>query len=373
MKATRVYRTNVFVYMATTLIFVSIASCRNTETQEVKKNNYQTMVIKPGSKALETNYVSVIRGKQNVEIRPQVSGTITEIRIKEGATVRKGETLFIIDQAPYLAALKTAIANVKSAEAKLANARLSLDSKTTLHQENVVSDFDLQTARNVLLEAEANLEQAKAQQNIAGTNLSYTEIKSPVNGVASMIPYRVGALVSNNIVEPLITVSDDEDVHAYFSMTENQILDIIQQQGSLDNQMNNATEVKFRLSNGNIYNYSGQIDAVSGTIDYNTGTVSIRATFPNPDKLLRNGGTGQVILTTKKNHCIVIPQSATYEIQNRIFVYRVVKNKATSTAIEVENINNGKEYIVTSGLKEGDIIISEGAGLVHEGAIISNI
>lgn len=371
MKAERFHRTNLFVLMAITSFLLTV-SCKNKETQEIKEKNYQTMEIKPSSKTVETNYVSIIRGKQSVEIRPQVSGTITDICIKDGATVRKGEVLFIIDQAPYLAALKTATANVKSAEAKLTNAQLTLDSKIALHKENIVSDFDLQIARNALLEAEATLEQAIAQQSNATTNLSYTEIKSPVNGVASMISYRVGALVSNNIEEPLITVSDDEEVHAYFSLTENQILDIIQQQDSLDNRINGKTEIKLQLSNGSIYDYTGQIDAISGTIDYNTGNISIRATFPNPDKLLRNGATGQVILTTKKSHCFVIPQSATYEIQNRIFVYKVVNSKATSVAIEVENINDGKEYIVTSGLKEGDIIICEGAGLVQEGAIVSN-
>lgn len=370
MKTSEIHRTSVAALVLLALVLL-IVSCNSTGEQNEKSPDYQLMVVKPGSKTLETNYVSVIKGKQNVEIRPQINGTITEIRIEEGAAVRKGEILFVIDQAPYRAALKMATANVKSAEAKLATARMTADSKEALRKENVVSDFDLQTARNALLEAQAALELAEAQQSNAATDLSYTEIKSPVNGVAGMIPYRVGALVDNNIPEPLITVSDDEEVYAYFSMTENQVLDIIQQQGSLDKLIRDAAEVKLRLGNGTLYTHAGKIDAVSGTIEPGTGTVSIRAVFPNPERWLRNGGTGKVVLTTPKTDCIVIPQSATYEIQNRRFVYKVVDGKAVSTPIEVENTNDGKEYIVTSGLQEGDTIIPEGAGLVREGAVVS--
>lgn len=370
MKVSEIHRTSITVLASiATLLFV--ASCKSIEEQNEKSLDYQMMVVKPGSKALEANYVSVIRGRQNVEIRPQISGTITEIRIEEGATVRKGEILFIIDQAPYRAALKTANASVKSAEANLANAQMTVESKEILRKKNIISDFDLQTSRNALLGAQAALEQAEAQQNSAATGLSYTEIKSPVNGVTSMIPYRVGTLVDSSIAEPLITVSDDEDVYAYFSMTENQILDIIQQKGSFEKLIQDATEVKLRLGNGTMYPHTGKIDAVSGTIDPITGTVSIRAVFPNPERLLRNGGTGQVVLSTLKNNCFIIPQSATYEIQNRKFVYKVLNGKAASTAIEVDNTNDSKDYIVISGLQEGDTIISEGAGLVREGAMVS--
>lgn len=370
MKAFEIHRASISLLAVLALVLL-IVSCNSTGEQNEKSPDFQMMVIKPGSKTLETNYVSVIKGKQNVEIRPQINGTITEIRIKEGAAVRKGEILFIIDQAPYRAAVKMAAANVKGAEAKLATARLTVDSKEALRKGEIISDFDLQTARNALLEAQAALELAEAQQSNAATDLSYTEIKSPVNGVTGMIPYRVGALVDSNIPEPLITVSDNEDAYAYFSMTENQVLEIIQQQGSFEKLIQDATEVKLRLGNGTLYPHTGKIDAVSGTIEPGTGTVSIRAVFPNPERWLRNGGTGQVVLTTSKTDCIIIPQSATYEIQNRRFVYKVVDGKAVSTPIEVENTNDGKEYIVTSGLQEGDTIISEGAGLVREGAIVS--
>lgn len=182
------------------------------------------MEVTRGTRTLNQNYTAVINGRQSVEIRPQVSGTITQICIDEGAKVKKGQTLVIIDQVPYEAALQTAVANVKNAEAAVATARLTAESKEELFKEHVVSDFDLQTARNSLFQAEATLAQAKADEINARNNLSYTEVKSPVDGVSGMLPYRVGALVDASISTPLTTVSDDEEMYVYFSMTESQIL-----------------------------------------------------------------------------------------------------------------------------------------------------
>lgn len=333
---------------------------------------YKTLTVTQSNQVLKSDYTATLRGRQYVEIRPQVSGIITEICITAGDAVRKGQTLFIIDQVPYKAALKTAIANVKSAEAKLATAKLTADSKAELYKERVVSEFDLQTARNELAAAEAALAQAKAQEVNARNDLSYTEVKSPVNGVASMIPYRVGALVSSSITEPLVTVSDDSDVYAYFSMTENQILDFIQQYGSLKKAMENMDEVELVMSNGKTYPHKGKVDAISGTVDEGTGSVGLRAVFSNPEQFLRNGGSGKVVVPTVKEGCIVIPQAATYELQNRIFVYKVVDGKAQSAPVEVFRLNNGTEYVVETGLAPGDIIIAEGAGLVREGTVIKS-
>lgn len=272
---------------------------------------------------------------------------------------------------PYKAALETALANVKSAEAQLQTARLTANSKEELYKEKVVSDFDRQTARNELLEAEAALAQAKAEETNARNNLSYTEVRSPVDGVASMIPYRVGALVSSSITEPLVTVSDDKNIYAYFSMAENQILDLIQQYGSLEEACRNMPSVGLTMSNGKVYEKAGRIDAISGTIDESTGVVTIRAVFPNENHLLRNGGSGTVSVPTIHKNCIVIPKSATYELQNRIFTWKVVDGKTQSAPISVYKYNDGQTYIVLSGLSAGDIIIAEGAGLMKEGTTIN--
>lgn len=192
-----------------------LSACKESQRREGTAM-YKTITVEPTNRTLKSGYTATLRGRQFVEVRPQVSGIITEIKINEGDAVHKGQTLFIIDQVPYKAALETAVANVKSAEAKLATARLSAESKAELFKEQVVSEFDLQTAKNELAEAEAALAQAKAQETNARNDLSYTEVKSPVDGVASMIPYRVGALVSSTISEPLVSVSDDQEVYAYF-------------------------------------------------------------------------------------------------------------------------------------------------------------
>ena len=353
---------------------IALASCNQNKTQTAaqKENYYETMEVTLSDRTLTTGYSAAISGVQTVEIRPQVSGMITDILIEEGESVTKGQVLFVIDQTPYKAAYEIAVANVKSAEAALSTAKLILDSNKNLYEQDVVSEFDLMTAQNDLTEAEARLALCKAEEVNASNNLSYTEVRSPVNGVASMIPYRVGALVNSNIAQPLVTVSDDSRVYAYFSMAENQMLDMVQQYGSLNSAIRQMPEVELIMSNGEKYEYTGKINAISGTISESTGAVSIRAVFSNRNHLLRNGGSGTIIIPMTLQNCMVIPQSATYELQDRVFVYKVVDGKASSTEIHIAPQNNGVEYIVTGGLEVGDIIVAEGAGLIKEGTPIKS-
>ena len=348
------------------------SSCRQSSNSSTQKGDtyYPVFEVQKSDIVLTTGYSAAISGVQTVEIRPQVSGMITDILIEEGESVSKGQVLFIIDQTPYKAAYEIAVASVKSAEAALSTAKLIYESNKDLYEQDVVSEFDLMTAQNDLTDAEARLTLCKAEEVNASNNLSYTEVRSPVNGVASMIPYRVGALVSSNIVQPLVTVSDDSKVYAYFSMAENQMLDMVQQYGSLNNAIKQMPEVELIMSNGQVYEHKGKINAISGTISESTGSVSIRAVFNNRNHLLRNGGSGTIIIPSEHKNCIVIPKSSTYELQDRIFVYRVIDGKASSTEIKVSPQDNGKEYIVTGGLEVGDIIIAEGAGLIKEGTAI---
>ncbi len=225
-----------------------------------------------------------------------MSGIITRICINEGDPVHKGQTLFIIDQVPYKAALETAVANVKSAEAKLATAKLTADSKAELYKEQIVSEFDLQTARNEQAAAEAALAQAKAQEVNARNDLSYTEGKKPGERSSqhdSLSCRGVGEQQYHRAVK--VTVSDDSEVYAYFSMTENQILDFVQQYGSLKKAIENMDEVELTMSNGKTYSHVGKVDAISGTVDEGTGAVGLRVVFVYPDQFLRNGGSGKVI------------------------------------------------------------------------------
>lgn len=332
----------------------------------------KTMVVEQKDMTLQRQYSARMTGRQIVEVRPQVSGCITRICINEGEAVKKGQLLFVIDQVPYRAALEVAVAAHKSAEARLATARMNYENERRLQEQQVVGEVSVVTLQNTLAEAEAALAQAKAQEVNARNNLNYTEVKSPVSGVASMIPWHVGSLVGSSISEPLVTVADDSEMLVYFSISENQALDLIAQYGSIDAFVKKAPAVSLRLNNSQPYAQQGRISAISGTVDAQTGAVTLRATFPNVGGLLHHGGSATVVVPTHRTGCIVIPQEATYELQNRMFVYRVVNGKTKATPVTLYPQNNGQEYIVEEGLNVGDTIIAEGAGLLKEGIEVKN-
>ena len=350
------------------LVFVS---CQEKK-QEKAALVYKTMKVERSSQAVKANYSATMKGREIVEVRPQVSGLITKILIAEGQDVRKGQALFVIDQVPYQAALNTAEASLKSAQAAEQSAQLTYDSKKQLRDQQVISDFEMQTTYQALLSAQAQVAQAQAQVVNARNSLSYTVVKSPVNGVAGMIPYHVGSLVSSSISEPLISVCDDSEMWVYFSLSEREVTDLTLQYGSLEKFMQGMPDVSLLLSNGKEYDVQGKVDAVSGIVDPKSGAVSVRAVFPNPQHLLRNGGTGTVVVSTVRDGVIVIPQTATFELQNKVFVYRVVDGKTSQTAIQVAPLDDGISYIVEEGLTEGDVIIAEGAGLLKDGLPIEH-
>lgn len=347
-------------------------SCSQNKTSTTESSEYPLMTLKREDRQLTEQYAAVIRGRQDVEVRPQVSGTITQVRVEEGAKVKRGQILFIIDQVPYKAAVEVAKAAVATAEAAEETARQTLEGKQMLYADKVISDFELRTAQNEYKSAQAATMQAHAELVNARNNLSYTEVKSPVDGVAGMTDFRIGALVSATMTEPLISVSDNSRMLAYFSLTEKQVLSLTKQYGSLEEVLKSFPEVSLKLNDGSVYEHKGKIDVISGIIDKTTGTVSLRAIFDNSNGRLMSGGQANIILPYDRPGSIVIPQEATYEIQNRIFAYRVIDGVAKSTSIEVFPINNGKEYIVESGLEEGDVIVSEGAGLLKDGTKIAN-
>ncbi len=214
------------------------------------------------------------------------------------------------------------------------------------------------------------LAQAKAQEVSARNNLSYTEVKSPSDGVIGTLPYRVGALVSASLPQPLTTVSDNSDMYVYFSMTENQLLALTRQYGSKAEALKNMPEVELQLNDKSMYGEKGRIETISGVVDRNTGTASLRAVFPNKNGLLYSGTSGNVILPVTMKGSLVIPQATTFEIQDITYVYKVVDGKAQSAPVSVTRVNGGQEYIVNDGLKEGDIIVAEGVGLLREGTPI---
>ena len=335
--------------------------------QTAPVTGYNLVTLQPEDRTIYTSYSATIQGRQDIAIYPQVSGYITKLAVTEGQQVKKGQTLFIIDQVPYQAALNTAVANVKAAEASLATAKLTYENKEKLFEKNVISDVDLTTARNSYLTAQAQLAQMQAQEVNARNNLSYTVVTSPSNGVIGVLPYREGALVSASLPQPLTTVSDNSQMYIYFSMTENQLLSLLKEYGSKEAAIKNMPAVELRLSDGSLYDEKGHIEAISGVIDQNTGSVSVKAVFDNKNGLLHSGASGNIIIPETIEQCVVIPQAATFEVQEKIFAYKVTDGIANPVEVTVTKVNGGKDYIVTSGLAFGDTIVAEGAGLLRAG------
>lgn len=345
------------------------AGCKS-EVQSQPQTEYGSMAIALSDIETVEKFPATICGRQDVDIYPQVSGKITSVNVREGERVRSGQTLFVIDQVPYKAALQTAEANLGSAKAGVASARLDYDGKKELFREKVISAFELQKAENSLMAAEAAQAQAEAQVTDARNNLSYTVVSSPCDGVVGTIPFRAGYLVSPSIASPLTTISDNSEMYVYFSMPENRIIKLIRAYGSAEKVLAAMPEVSLYLSDGSAYGSEGHIESVSGVLDRATGAASVRAVFKNPDGLLHSGGAGNVGLVRKLDGVIRIPQSATYELQDKVYAYRVIDGKARAARLRVEPVKEDNSYVVLEGLSVGDVIVTEGVGNLQDGAEI---
>ena len=342
--------------------------CKEETTKTKQTREYNVMILQTASRKLSSTYSATIRGKQDVDIRTKVEGYITDIKVKEGSIVKQGQTLFVIDQAQYLAALATAEAKVEVKQALVEASQLSAAAKEVLFEQNIVSEFDLRMARTNLAASKAELAQAKADELTASNNLAYTLIKSPVDGVVGTLPFRVGTFVRPSESTPITTVSDNSEMYVYFSLSESQVLSLKRQYGALENALVEMPDVELQLSDGTIYSEKGRIEAISGIIDPTTGSVTLRAKFPNKKRLLISGGSGTIILPHRQEGCVVIPQHATYEVQDKVYAYKVENGIAKAKIISVFEISNGKEFIVQSGLMEGDTIVVEGIGILRDGA-----
>ena len=338
------------------------------EEDEESVGEYRTLTISTQDFTIVREFTAMIESDQPADIRPQISGRITQICVKEGSRVKKGQPLVILDQVPYQAAVRNAEAKVGSAKAQLATARQTLEGKEQLFKQNVIGDFDLNKARNEAAEAEAALAEAKADLTTAQNELSYTVIKSPSDGVLSMIEYRIGELVDPSMEKELATISDPRHIHAYLGISEKTLYDLTQYyQCSIEELPDKMPEVTITTYWGKEMKHKGRIDAISGNVESSTGTVVIRASFDNPDGLFHNNSNAILMLPYSVKDAIVIPQEATFDIQDKIFVFKVENGRTKQTAIEIMPYHDGYNYVVTSGLKVGDVIIAEGAGLLKDG------
>lgn len=364
--------TAVAAVVAAVVVSAQLTGCGGGQQQGQQQQvpDIEVITMAPAVSELSNTFPAIIRGKTDVEVRPLVSGFITKVCVDEGQSVRKGQTLFILDQVQYQAAVEQARAAVESARAAVNTAQSNERNQKMLYEKNIISQTQWQNAADQLAQAQAGLNQAKAALTTAQKNLSYTVVTAPSDGVVGSIPNREGSLASPQSAVPLTTVSDINEVYAYFSLNEKDILNLTDNgQKTISQALAEMPEVKLMLANGTMYPLSGKVSTIAGTNDNATGSASVRALFQNTNGMLRSGSTGSIIIPNVSNEALLVPQSATFEIQDKRFVYTLNDSNITvSTPIEVLDINDGQNYVVTNGLKAGDRVVVEGVGIaVREG------
>ncbi len=329
-------------------------------------NEYPVVAVGTSSADMQSTYPATIKGVQDVEIRPKVQGFITQINVKEGQTVGAGQVLFVLDNETATQQVRQAQAAVNTAQQQCNTAKLTYENAQKLHEAKVVGDYELQTAQNNYEVAQAQLAQSQASLASAKEQLSYSYVKSPASGVVGTLPYKKGALVNNANV--LTTVSNISSMEVYFSVTEKAAMQL-QVAG-----LQTLPSVKLQLADGSIYGHEGKVTKMSGVIDQATGSVQLIALFQNPEKLLKSGGAGTIIIPRLANDVIIIPQSCVSEVQNKKFVYLLGSdNKVKYSEIKVDAQNDGVNYIVTEGLKTGDKYVTNGITKLTDGMEIKPI
>lgn len=335
--------------------------------------DYPVITISPHNTTLNIDYPATIEGQQNIEIRPKIDGYIERIFVDEGATVKKGQRLFQINAPQYEQEVRTAQANIKIAQANVNAAEMEVNKVRPLVEKDIISSYELESAQFTLQSNQAALAQAQATLVNARTNLSYTMVTSPVNGVIGTLPYKIGSLVSSTTTLPLTTVSNISNIYAYFSINEKQALafEAVAKGATNEERAKYIPPVTLVMANGNEFPEKGRIETASGMINIETGSVRIRATFPNPKSIVRSGSSGIVRIPVTIDTAILVPQKSTYEIQGKKFVY-LVSDSATVKSVEI-NIrpdNSGQFFVVEEGLKAGDKIVLEGVAGLRENMAI---
>lgn len=362
----------IILLLITTLLF--LASCTNNPDQMAAAPAPSLPVITINQSSQETfvDYPASIQGATDLEIRPQIAGTIDRVLVNEGQLVSKGQLLFQITELPFRAQLNNAKAALQAAQAAVLNAQLEIDKLTPLVQAKVVSAFQLQTAKTTHQIALANVEQAKSNVNSAQINLNYTQIKAPISGYIGRLPKKQGSLVSPADVEALTQLSDVHEVHVYFSLAETDFISFnAKYQGkSVADRIKHLPQVSLVLADQTLYPQQGKIDMIDGQFDKTTGAITLRASFANANGLLRSGNTGKIRLAIEHNNVLLVPQASTIEIQDKIFVFAVGKdNKISKQPIKILG-TSGNNYLIEDGLKSGDQIVSKGFESLKEGDLI---
>ena len=339
------------------------------ETTPSVKDSYRILRVERQDYTLNREFFVKLESKHNIGVRPLVSGRLTKICVKEGARVKKGQPLFVIDQAPYIAAVDAAKAQVATTRATLSSAQLNLEGKEKLYEQKMVGEFDLRRARHAKEEAAAQVEAAQAELAAACANLGYTTIYSPVDGVINMINFRVGDLIDPLGEKEITIINKNDDLYAYTCFSEEMLSELMHdfECNSYEELFSKLPDVTFYSSWGSKMTQKGRIDALSGNVDPYVGATYGRASFSDPKEMFRTGNNGYIVLPYVMHGVIVIPQEAAVDTNNKYLVYKVVNGKAVSTEITVLHYNDGQNFVVTAGLEPGDSIVAEGAGFVTDG------
>ena len=351
-------KNKILMFAAATLLLASCGGGGGRPT--FGDNEYPVQAVGTSSMQMQTTYPATIKGVQDVQICPKVQGFITQINVKEGQTVGAGQVLFVLDNATYQAQVRQAQASVNTAQASCNTSKLSYENSQKLFESGVIGDFELQSSANSYEQAKASLSAAQATLANAKEMLSFCYVKSPASGVVGTLPYKIGTLVNTSTV--MTTVSNNSSMEVYFSLTEKDAMSMTQAS------LGEMPSVQLRLADGTIYNHEGKVTKMSGVIDAATGSVQIIALFPNAEKLLKSGGSGSIVIPKSNSSAIVIPQSCVSEVQDKKFVYLLGEgNKVKYSEIKVDPQNDGKNYIVTEGLKVGDKYVTNGITKLNDG------
>jgi RND family efflux transporter, MFP subunit len=362
-----------FLFVAT--VAVALVSCGKKSEKslaDLQDNEFAVRTVGSQSADFQTTYPATIKGIQDVDVRPKVSGFITNVYVQEGQRVSAGQVMFTIDSETYRSAVRQAQAALNTAKTQANTAHVTYLNNKKLFDQHIIGQYELTTAQNSYASAQAAVAQAQAALATAQETLAWCSVKAPSAGVVGSLPFKKGALVSAS--NALTTVSDISSVEVYFSMNEGQMLSMTKTSGSAAAAIASMPAVKLKLADGSIYNHQGKVVKMSGVIDAATGSYMLIARFPNPEHLLKSGGAGQIVIPTVTNAAIVIPQSAVVTVQDKYFVYKLgADNKVVYTEINVDEQNDGKNYVVTSGLNVGDRYVSIGITKLTDGKQITPI
>ncbi|WP_232324591.1 efflux RND transporter periplasmic adaptor subunit [Pedobacter cryoconitis] len=355
--------------LASLVIFSSCGNNKGKDKTADQVKPYPVITLASKIADIYSDYPATIQGIQNIEIRPKIDGYVADIFVDEGASVKKGQLLFRINAPQYEQDVKTTEANIKIAQADVNAARMNVDKVKPLVDEDIVSPYQLESAKYTLESKQGALAQANAALNNAKTNLSYTQIFSPVDGVIGILPYKIGSLVSSTTANPLTTVSNIESIYAYFSINERQGLDFfLAAKGvTMQQKLTTLPPVNLVLANGNVLPSAGKVETASGLINAQTGSINMRATFPNHDGLVRSGSSAVVRIPRTINAALLVPQKATYQIQGKLFVYVVDKSNKVNSVEITTTASTADSYVIQKGLKVGDRVVADGISNLREG------